>query len=684
VITSLFLIGCGASASAPADDGEPPRNERSCPRGDNCEEEDEPAFPAAKGPTSPEMRLSGQFTQLPLPIAPGDFRVGRGTSTNVPDLSSGIFADLDGDSFPEILIGNSQCCQSKKSFRVFRFDPLTQELLPADDLLAKGPGVEPGAISAAADLDGDSQTDFITLDFRQVFVQGNPDPVHHSPILYADEGGILTSGGPIPSPTDDERAIQSHAMDLVDLDADGWLDILFSEMNCSDSDGATIHALIRVGERAYARREEWFEQGPQSKAEVVFARPLLGEAMLAFSGGHNCSNGNPSPAFFKAGPLEANGSPSFQGFDPTPLLSVYKSTPEVSFGPISLAEPMGCALMDFNHDGRLDLAISMTHHHAMFEGTDEGEFIDRTAELQHSAPVAFSGPRRMIPWGMAPVDLDLDGFMDLVIAHGDREGKNLLEGDVNNDSWAMQHVTSFRNRGRFVFDNISDQTGLDATGNWHSITVGDLNRDGRADLIIGSAGSFPRVHLNELTTPHHGFAVELRGTTSNPLGIGALIAVETAATPPQLGVMGNAISPRVVSQPLVFFGTGAADTVGTLRVTWPSGHVQTLQDLPAEGVHVIEEPPLITLDPPSRHLPAGSAAEMRIQVRPHDTFGAPLDAVVTIEAPWGEATFAGPIEESGEHVWERRLVAPEEAGSSVIEVTINGVPLGIRPRIWWD
>jgi hypothetical protein len=49
----------------------------------------------------------------------------------------------------------------------------------------------------------------------------------------------------------------------------------------------------------------------------------------------------------------------------------------------------------------------------------------------------------------------------------------------------------------------------------------------------------------------------------------------------------------------------------------------------------------------------------------------------------GAATWAGPVVREGDR-WTRTLIAPTSLGSAVVVVTVDGVEVGIRPRVWFD
>ena len=89
----------------------------------------------------------------------------------------------------------------------------------------------------------------------------------------------------------------------------------------------------------------------------------------------------------------------------------------------------------------------------------------------------------------------------------------------------MQDVTLHLARGPHCFEDATALSGIQQPGNWRSLTVGDLEGDGDADIIVGGSGT-PRVYRNEIETGNHHLALRLRGHTSNRLGVGAVVRVE--------------------------------------------------------------------------------------------------------------------------------------------------------------
>src|SRR5213075_1032296 len=131
-----------------------------------------------------------------------------------------------------------------------------------------------------------------------------------------------------------------------------------------------------------------------------------------------------------------------------------------------------------------------------------------------------------------------------------------------------QRLAAAWNGGQLHFADVSGALHLDRAGQFIALTVTDLDGDGAPDLIAGGSQEPPRVYHNEIQGGG-ALSLRLRGTTSNPLGLGARLALTTPDGKTQHAVCGSLIGANVMSEPLVFFGMGSAAS-GRLDIDWPS------------------------------------------------------------------------------------------------------------------
>lgn len=581
-----------------------------------------------------------------------------------PEPINGVAADLDGDGATEVIFATTLDHSGTRQSAVF-------DLLPAGaglrfrGLFRTRSGSLRLSPAGFVDLDGDGRVDAIL------------NRGHHE-IAWGSGGGNFDDPVAVSADVDPGMWVPPHySMHVTDLDQDGWLDVITGAGSCC-STCRPMETYLRVGPRRFERRTDLVSLEFGSTAIAITDGVLAGRRHL-FMAGQGCGNSD-VPMFFRQGALSAEGYPRFEGYDPTPREAFIRTSdpawPHVAEASIQRWVPMGVCLGDANNDLRPDLAISLNFFAGLF--VDEGAMPlrDLTEQFGAMPNVARSG-RRMIPWGISLVDLDRDGRDDLVVAHG-----NDHVAGIDPAAQIGPHRTVVEwNAGDGQFTEVTQALGAAREGQYHSLYVEDLDRDGDADFLVGSLDDHPRVFLNRIDRGLHGFSLRLRGTSSNLLGLGAQVRVEVTPGAPAREYQVSAIgSPGVVVDPTTFVGLGAATRAARVRVTWPSGVVQERTDVPADTLHVWEEPALFTLEPATRHVAAGGRATIRITPRAPDGSARP-DARVSLTQRGTEAV---PLRAVGGGVWEATIAHPGRAGSSWLELTIDGAPSGVRPRVWWD
>lgn len=519
-----------------------------------------------------------------------------------------------------------------------------------------------GQITAIVDLDDDGDSDLVRATDFYTFQLAGPS------------GWTTVDLGVDP---DRERTVGLTSGNAMDVDFDGWLDWVFTPNECQQARPQQVQAMLRSGLSSWTRHEELFETAPLGKGYAVLQAPLGAADPYVLFIGKSCHEAVGPAVFLQTSGRDAAGFPLYTFTDPTPADALYRLQPG-SAGPdvnLSRAQPMGAAVTDFDLDGTLDVAFTLAAPQISLFGAGT-PLVDWSWQAGVTNPMGYQNIE-MKPWGVAPIDADQDGRPDLLAATGD---DSAIWYDTGGH---YPHVTElWWNTGDGRFVEFGGTAGVNAPGDWHAVSMFDLDHDADPDLAIGGFGTLPMVLQNNVDIGNHKLALTLHGTTSNHLGVGAIVRLEAPDLPAQTRLMGEIGSVDAGATPELFFGLGAA-TSADLVITWPSGVVQRVTGLAADQKHRVEEPALITLSEVDRHIPSDPSATLDVVVTPRDTDGALRAGQVEIDLAWGAATWAGPATVDGD-VWTRTLVAPEAQGSAVIEVTVDGVVTPIHPRVWFD
>jgi hypothetical protein len=153
---------------------------------------------------------------------------------------------------------------------------------------------------------------------------------------------------------------------------------------------------------------------------------------------------------------------------------------------------------------------------------------------------------------------------------------------------SYERKRAFLNIGGKEFLDISFLTAADSDGDGRSVVAGDFRNDGRLDLVVRQVGGGPVLLFENQFPKAHYLTVSLRGKASNRLGIGArLTATVSGRKLTRELYPHNSFRSQMPSR--VHFGLGDATRIDRLTVRWPSGTVQTLDNLAADRHVVITE-----------------------------------------------------------------------------------------------
>jgi enediyne biosynthesis protein E4 len=205
-------------------------------------------------------------------------------------------------------------------------------------------------------------------------------------------------------------------------------------------------------------------------------------------------------------------------------------------------------------------------------------------------------------WGAVFLDVDLDGYEDLLIPTGSfhdvqdadvlRENSRLREGgsfEAILRSWRRfprlaTGKLAFRNRGDLTFEDVSAEWGFNQIGISHGMALADLDNDGDLDLVVNNLHAAAGIYRNDSIAPR--LAVRLNGKPPNRFGVGAKIKVlgGPVAQSQQMACGGRYLSSDDFIR---VFAAGSSDL--SIEVTWPSGKQTIVEHAQANCVYEIDE-----------------------------------------------------------------------------------------------
>jgi len=239
---------------------------------------------------------------------------------------------------------------------------------------------------------------------------------------------------------------------------------------------------------------------------------------------------------------------------------------------------MGPIFADYDNHGALDLFVSDMRYHRLFRNSPkEGFFIDTTAD---AGIARVAG--QYVGWGDAFLDFDNDGWKDLFIVNGGLHWLIPMEDSL------------LHNNGNGTFTDISDESG----SYFRTKKVGrgacfaDYDNDGYVDafiVVLGGKGILLHAKPPVGSARNHWLTLKLTGTKSNRDGFGARIEAvagdlhQMVENVPQSGYLSQ-------NDPRPHFGLGSHTQVDRLTIRWPSGTVQTLENVKADQILQVTEP----------------------------------------------------------------------------------------------
>jgi len=249
-----------------------------------------------------------------------------------------------------------------------------------------------------------------------------------------------------------------------------------------------------------------------------------------------------------------------------------------------LISGMGADFRDVFNTGRPDIWVTALERQTfpLFVNSGRGFFEDRTGQ----AGLGSTG--EMAGWSNAIVDLDNDGWKDLIVARSNVTDNIALFSKRTYE----EPNTVFRNLGNGRFQDVSETAGTEfrTPAAHRGLAVGDLDNDGRMDVVISVLNGTAQVFHNVTQSGNHWLLLQLTGTKSNRMGLGARIRLTGADGLVQYNHATTSTGYASSSDPRAHFGLGRAASAREIEILWPSGIRQVLRDVAADRVLAVTEP----------------------------------------------------------------------------------------------
>jgi hypothetical protein len=237
---------------------------------------------------------------------------------------------------------------------------------------------------------------------------------------------------------------------------------------------------------------------------------------------------------------------------------------------------MGVDAADFDHSGFPGVAITNFDNEmiGLYRPAANGTYNDVAVQ----AGVGLAS-QNTLGFGCAFLDANLDGALDLVVANGhiDDTVRN-IRGNVG----YAQPPQIFLNNGQGKFQDVAAATGESfiqpKVG--RGLCYADFDRDGDLDILMTTNNGPAYLYRNDQQAGNHSIRFRLTGTKSNRDAIGAMVRIEHEGSTQERLVKGGS-SYLSQSELPVTFGLGKRDKIDRIVIEWPSGKTEDYKNLAA-------------------------------------------------------------------------------------------------------
>ena len=236
---------------------------------------------------------------------------------------------------------------------------------------------------------------------------------------------------------------------------------------------------------------------------------------------------------------------------------------------------MGVDIGDFANSGHSGIAITNFDN----EMTGLYEFSGKAYEDVAAKTGVGLASKNSLGFGCAFLDINLDGWLDLAVANGHIDE---TVRDIRGNVGYAQPPLLFINNGMGNFRDVAAETGggFEHPKVGRGLAYADFDRDGDLDLLLTTNNGPAYLYRNDALAGNRSIRFRLVGTKSNRDGIGAMVRiVSSGLTQSRMVKTGSSYLSQ--SELLVTFGLDKRDRVESAVIYWPSGRTEEFKNLSA-------------------------------------------------------------------------------------------------------
>lgn len=429
-------------------------------------------------------------------------------------------ADLDNDGDQDIYLLN---------FGQNRLLRNTGNGLFEDVTAGSGLGISDRSASASfADLDRDGDLDIFVSNLADDMHPATGEIVPARSYLFLNEGDFVFTDISHLIPPDGIPAGASYVTPLIDMDDDGWVDILLTQefgftlsnrlyKNAGlDSSGALVFEDFSSGE------------------DIEYPHAVMGAAVL-----------DPN----------ADGLPDFF------LSNLWGESP-----------------------GREVFLVNQGNMSFIDEASPYGLFALTPWDWDYEWARAAS-------WGTTAFDQDNDGDEDVYLVYGHwNAGVEFQISESGYPPLRKNQPNAFFENTNNALFTLQYGTCSEENGAGRGVAAGDLDQDGCMDLYIVNQGQPSRQLRNLCDSANQSLTIRLIGTTDNRDAVGAKVTVIAGGEPQTRWVLSGSTSVHSAVPKRIHVGLGASQHAEEVIIRWPNGNIQRMENIPASSYLEVVQP----------------------------------------------------------------------------------------------